>query len=159
MESRSRCMMARLAITASALILSNLCAAQQTASGTIAFYPSGSIAFMQSNSPLGFGGHSISCAQMPIWRDADIQRTPKPMITNTTHFGPCAIDGVLVQDFVLSEFNSGITLTIHLVDSRSFSLLLVNSAGIHLRDLTEVGFKGKYRSNTIVGFNLIGTFQ
>jgi hypothetical protein len=138
------------------LMLSSFSAAQQTTVGSIAFWPTGGSRSTQSNSSISLGNHTIGCAQVPIWRDADIQKGNNPVIDNTTRFA-CGMDGVLVGHFVLAETNTGISLTIYLADGQCFPMTLANSDGLRLSDLTEIGYKGKYKGNSIVGFNLVGT--
>jgi hypothetical protein len=94
-----------------------------------------------------------------VWHDADIQNGKNQTITNTSSFGPCEIDGVLVRDLSLYQAANGVMLTIDLVDGKCMSMMLVNSAGLRLKDLTDIGYKGAYAANSVVGFNLIGSVQ
>jgi hypothetical protein len=140
------------------LMLSSFSSAQETVLGNVTFYSSGAARPILSDSVISLGPHTMTCSQLPLWQYNDIQRGSNPTM-NSTNFGPCTVDGVLVEGLVLAELSKGITLTIHLVDGRCFSMMLTNSAGIHLADLTEIGFKGQYKSNVSVGFNLIGTLN
>src|SRR5437879_803442 len=139
MRNKIKLMIAKSATSVAVLLmLSSFSAAQQAVVGSVAFLPTGTTHNMQSISSIGFANHSISCAQIPVWADADIQKGNNPAIDNRTHFGPCAIDGVRVGNLVLAEINTGISLTIHLVDGTCLSMMLANSDGLRLSDLTEV---------------------
>ena len=88
-------------------MLSSFSSAQETILGNVAFYPSGAARSIESNSSIGLGTQQqTNCAQAPIWHDADIQKGQNPTIYNTT-FGPCAVDGVLVRDLVLTRDEQG----------------------------------------------------
>jgi hypothetical protein len=142
------------------LMLTAFGSAQESVVGTMTFYPGGSTRTNQlSNSYITLGGHTVGCAQTPVWHDSDIQKGKNPTIVNTTSFGPCTIDGVLIRDLALTQTKSGVLLTINMIDGKCWSMMLANSAGISLTDLTGIYFKGAYAANIAVGFNLIGSVQ
>jgi hypothetical protein len=136
------------------VLLAGPVAAQQNVVGTTSFYASGSPFSIQSNSAITLGGgHSISCAQDPVWRRDEV--TGKTA-TNTNLFGPCAVDGVLVHHIVLYEAKSGILMVLDMMDGTSWSLMLVNSAGVRITDLIDVGVKGQFAAPKSITFGLIG---
>jgi hypothetical protein len=140
------------------LMLSSFSSAQESVVGTLTFYQSGATRPIFSDSVIDLGSHKMTCSQLPLWQYLDIQRGQNPTLASTS-FGPCTVDGVLVKSLSLTEFNNGITLNISLVDGKCFSMMLTNSAGVHLADLTEIYVKGQYKSNVSVGFNLLGTLN
>ena len=146
-------------LAAFAMLFTAFAPAQQSVVGSVTFSTTGSQDWMQVNSSISLGGHTMSCAQNPVWRASDIKNGKYQSITNTSMFGPCAIDGVLVRDLVLMESSTGVLLTIDMNDGSRWSLMLMNSAGVTLKALTGVGYKGPYAANSMVGFNLIGTLQ
>ena len=159
MTNRIKLTIAKSAIgVVTLLMLSSFGVAQQSVVGTVAFWPTGGSRNMQANSSISVANHTVGCAQVPIWRDADIQKGQNATIYNTTAFA-CGIDGVMVRQIVLAEVNTGISLTIYLADGKCYSMMLANSDGLRLTDLTEIGYKGKYKGNSIVGFNLLGSVQ
>jgi hypothetical protein len=146
------------AIVFAVTMLTGFGSAQETVLGTISFFPTGSGRAMQATSTITSGGRGVQCAQNPIWRASDIDRGQNPTIVNTT-FGPCAVDGVLITGLTLVQYKTGILLTIRTADGKCYSMMLVNSAGVSLTDLTDVGFKGNYSATSGISFNLLGNVQ
>lgn len=135
------------------LLLAGSAAAQVT--GTVKFYPSGgpSRKAVQSNSFIQLDDHYFSCAQDPVWKPTEVRGNTA---TNTSLFGPCVLDGVHVHHVVLYQTNSGLLLVLNMMDNTSWSFLLVNSAGVRLTDVIDVGNRGQYAAPKFVGFALFG---
>jgi hypothetical protein len=140
------------------LMLMAFGSAQESVVGTMKFYPAGGSTRQLASSEFSLGGHSASCTLLPVWNGSDIQNGKTPTIVNTNNF-TCTIDGSFVRDLILLQSKDGLLLTIHTNDGKCWSLLLVNSAGVRLTDLTGVYYKGAYAANSLVQFNLIGSVQ
>jgi len=140
------------------VLLAGCAAAQEGVVGTVKFYPTGMQhnTLLQSNSLIELGGHAMSCAQDPIWRHDQIKGKTT---TNMDLFGPCTIDGVFVHHIVLYESKSGILMVLDMMDGTSWSLMLVNSATVHVLDLMDVGYRGHYAAPKYVGFALFGQHE
>jgi hypothetical protein len=159
MKNNLKSAIAQVAVAiAMLLILSSFSSAQETVLGNVTFYSGGAARPARATSVITLGSHAMTCSFLPLWQYSDIQKGQSPIMPSTS-FGPCTVDGVLVGSLSLTELNTGIALTITLIDGKCFSMMLTNSAGVHLADLTQMGFKGPYKSNVSVGFNLLGTLN
>jgi hypothetical protein len=161
MSITSKVLFGRLVkVAAVVLLVAGFASAQGSVVGTITFYPGGSTRVEQTaNSYFTIGGHTVSCTQWAVWHDSEIQNGKSQMIVNTSSFGPCTIDGVFIRDLTLLQSKTGILFTINTIDGKCWSMMLANSAGVHLTDLTGIYFKGPYAANTVLGFNLVGSVQ
>jgi hypothetical protein len=74
-------------------------------------------------------------------------------------FGPCTVDDVLVHHVALYESASGVLLVLDMMDGTSWSLMLVNSAGVRLTELITVGYRGRYSNPKFIGFALFGQHE